>query len=131
MSHCDPRRDFVGHVGGDDFVLLFQSDDWFDRCEQIVSCFNEKARALYDTDALELGGIDAEDRHGVSRFFSFTTLSIGALPVRPGVFAQADEVASAAAMAKQKAKQTRQRIAIADAAAWVAANAAATAAPSR
>jgi diguanylate cyclase (GGDEF)-like protein len=131
MSNCDPRRDFVGHVGGDDFVLLFQSDDWFERCEQIVNCFNEKARALYDSDALELGGIDAEDRHGVSRFFSFTTLSIGALPVRPGVFARADEVASAAAMAKQKAKQSKQRIAIADAAAWVSANAAATTAPSR
>ena len=131
MSNCDPRRDFVGHVGGDDFVLLFQSDDWFERCEQIVNCFNEKARSLYDSDALELGGIDAEDRHGVNRFFGFTTLSIGALPVRPGVFAQADEVASAAAMAKQKAKQSKQRIAIADAAAWVSANAAATAAPSR
>jgi diguanylate cyclase (GGDEF)-like protein len=114
MSYCDPRRDFVGHVGGDDFVLLFQSDDWFERCEQIVSGFNEKARGLFDDDALERGGIEAEDRHGVNRFFEFTTISIGAIPVRPGVFSRADEVASAAALAKQKAKHTGQGVAIED-----------------
>lgn len=29
-------------------------------------------------------GIEAEDRHGVTRFFKCTTLSIGAVPMRPG-----------------------------------------------
>ena len=111
-SHCDPRRDFIGHVGGDDFVVLFQSDDWMDRCEAIVSMFNEKALSLFDEEALRRGGIDAEDRHGVMRFFDFTTLSIGAVPVRPGVFSRAEEVASAAARAKHKAKAQRVGVAI-------------------
>ncbi len=111
-SHCDPRRDFIGHVGGDDFVVLFQSDDWMDRCEAIVSMFNEHALALFDEEALQRGGIDAEDRHGVMRFFDFTTLSIGAVPVRPGVFSRAEEVASAAARAKHKAKAQRVGVAI-------------------
>jgi diguanylate cyclase (GGDEF)-like protein len=111
-SHCDPRRDFIGHVGGDDFVVLFQSDDWMDRCEAIVAMFNEKALSLFDEEALQRGGIDAEDRHGVMRFFDFTTLSIGAVPVRPGVFSRAEEVASAAARAKHKAKAQRVGVAI-------------------
>lgn len=112
VSHCDPRRDFVGHVGGDDFVVLFQSNDWMDRCEAIVSLFNDKARSLFDEDALQRGGIDAEDRHGVMRFFEFTTLSIGAVPVRPGVFNRAEQVASAAAKAKHNAKAHRLGVAI-------------------
>jgi len=112
VSHCDPRRDFVGHVGGDDFVVLFQSDDWLNRCEAIVALFNEKARSLFDEEALQRGGIDAEDRHGVMRFFNFTTLSIGAVPVRPGVFGRAEQVASAAARAKHKAKAQRVGVAI-------------------
>jgi diguanylate cyclase (GGDEF)-like protein len=112
VSHCDPRRDFIGHVGGDDFVVLFQSDDWMDRCEAIVAMFNEKALSLFDEEALQLGGIDAEDRHGVMRFFHFTALSIGAVPVRPGVFSRAEQVASAAARAKHKAKAHRLGIAI-------------------
>ena len=113
-SHCDPRRDFIGHVGGDDFVVLFQSDDWFARCERIVSAFNEKAVALFDEEALAKGGIEAEDRHGVVRFFKFTTLSIGAVPVQPGTFARPEQVASAAAAAKHKAKLSHVGLAIED-----------------
>lgn len=112
VSHCDPRRDFVGHVGGDDFVVLFQSDDWLDRCERIVSVFNETALTLFDEDALARGGIDAEDRHGIRRFFRCTTLSIGAVPVRPGTFSRAEQVASAAAAAKHKAKLSSLGLAI-------------------
>ena len=110
MSHCDPRRDFVGHVGGDDFVVLFQSDDWLDRCERIVGGFNANALSLFDPDALQRGGIEAEDRHGVTRFFNCTTLSIGAVPIRPGKFARAEQVASAAAAAKHKAKASSSGI---------------------
>ncbi len=112
VSHCDPRRDFVGHVGGDDFVVLFQSDDWLDRCERIVATFNDGARSLFDDDALARGGIEAEDRHGVMRFFKCTTLSIGAVPVRPGIFNRPEQVASAAAAAKHKAKLSSLGLAI-------------------
>ncbi|HWP17527.1 MAG TPA: phosphodiesterase [Burkholderiaceae bacterium] len=104
VTHCDPRRDFVGHVGGDDFVVLFQSEDWMERCQRILESFNERARDLFDAEALAAGGIDAEDRHGVMRFFPCTTLSIGALRVRPGTFTDPDAVASAAASAKRLAK---------------------------
>ena len=104
VSHCDPRRDFVGHVGGDDFVVLFQSDDWLDRCERILTSFNANALSLFDQAALQRGGIEAEDRHGFVRFFKCTTLSIGAVPIRPGRFVRAEQVASAAAAAKHKAK---------------------------
>ena len=112
VSHCDPRRDFVGHVGGDDFVILFQSDDWLNRCERILASFNANALSLFDEVALERGGIEAEDRFGVMRFFKCTTLSIGAVPIRPGAFTRAEQVASAAAAAKHKAKTSPQGLAV-------------------
>jgi len=65
--------------------VLFQSTDWLTRCEQVIATFNERARALFDDTALLAGGIEAEDRHGVRRFFKLTTLSVGAVPVRPGL----------------------------------------------
>jgi len=104
VQHCESQRDFVGHVGGDDFVLVFQSDDWERRCEAIVDGFNAKAALLYDEMGRANGGIEAEDRHGVRRFFSFTTLSIGAVRVRRGQFRAAEFVANAAAEAKHGAK---------------------------
>jgi EAL domain-containing protein (putative c-di-GMP-specific phosphodiesterase class I)/GGDEF domain-containing protein len=103
-SHCDSQRDFVGHVGGDDFVVLFQSDDWEQRCEDIVVRFNELARGLFDACALEAGGIMAEDRHGDLRFHPCTTLSIGAVRVTPGSLHRSEDVATAAATAKRHAK---------------------------
>ncbi len=113
-SHCDARRDFVGHVGGDDFVVLFQSDDWMERCTQLRAAFESRARLLYDEIALERGGIDAEDRHGVPRFFPCTTLAVGAVPVTSGRFSHPEDVAAAAAAAKHKAKQARSGFAIED-----------------
>ena len=104
VSHCDAQRDFVGHVGGDDFILLFQSDDWEQRCERLVESFNAQAASLYDEAGRTLGGIEAEDRHGVMRFFPFTSLSIGAVRVRKGQFRSAELVANAAAAAKHGAK---------------------------
>jgi GGDEF domain-containing protein len=105
LQHCDPKRDFVGHVGGDDFIMLFQSSDWELRCERMVIDFREWAQLLYDDTARAAGGIWAEDRHGTEQFFGFTTLYMGVVPVasRKGFHTAAD-VASAAAAAKQRAK---------------------------
>lgn len=104
VTHCDPQRDFVGHVGGDDFLILFQSEDWRRRCEFIVSEFAFKALDLFDEAARLCGGIHAEDRHGVMRFFPCTTLSIGAVRVGPQALRDAEEVATLAAQAKHEAK---------------------------
>jgi hypothetical protein len=79
-----------------------------------VSGFNEKALGLFDEEALGRGGIEAEDRHGVMRFFKFTTLSVGAVPIRPGRFARPEQVASAAAAAKHKAKLSYRGLAVED-----------------
>ncbi len=112
ISHCEPRRDFVGHVGGDDFVVLFQSDDWEERCRQIVATFNERAHGLFDGAAIARGGIEAEDRHGVMRFFPFTTLALGVVVIEPGRFDKPDAVASAAAAVKHKAKMAHSGLVI-------------------
>jgi len=104
LAHCDPQRDFVGHVGGDDFIILYQSADWESQCRRIVSEFAEHAIELFDMPAREAGGIHAEDRHGVSRFFPMTTISIGAVKIHRDEYANAEQVASVAARAKHDAK---------------------------
>ena len=105
VAHCDPQRDFVGHVGGDDFVILFQSGDWQLRCERIVGEFKQLALSLFDDAARERGGIEAEDRDGAMRFFPCSTLSIGAVRIRRGQCGDAEEVATLAALAKHDAKR--------------------------
>nr|WP_310030616.1 EAL domain-containing protein [Achromobacter deleyi] len=104
--HCDPLRDFVGHVGGDDFVVLFRSLDWVQRVQRIIAEFNEQAMDLYDDQGRHNGGIEAEDRYGVPRFFPFVTLGVGALTVTPSLCERIrpEDIASAAAHVKHKVK---------------------------
>lgn len=114
LAHCDPQRDFVGHVGGDDFIILYQSADWQLQCQQIVSEFALHAIDLFDAPAREAGGIRAEDRHGVSRFFPLTTISIGAVRIHRDEFSSAEQVASVAARAKHDAKTHGEGLLIRD-----------------
>jgi diguanylate cyclase (GGDEF)-like protein len=104
VMHADPQRDFVGHVGGDDFLLLFQSDDWERRCDLIVREFALLALEMYHEKDRQAGGIHGEDRHGIVRFFPCATVSVGAIRIEGGQFLDADEVATQAALAKRQAK---------------------------
>lgn len=106
--HVDPRFDFLGHVGGDDFVLLFQSQDWRERCLAIIAEFDRAAWGLFDAEDLARGGIEAEDRLGNPCFFPITTLVIGAVVVPPGVAHGPEAIATASALAKRKAKSRQQ-----------------------
>ncbi len=103
-GQCDSTQDFVGHVGGDDFVVLFQSEDWALRCGRIVERFNREARGLFDPAELARGGFESEDRHGFPAFFPLTTIAAGVVEVSPGQFRHPEEVATAAAAAKKQAK---------------------------
>ena len=107
-ENVDSRIDFLGHVGGDDFIAVFQSEHWRECCRMIVERFNIQARSLFDAMDLARGGIEAEDRSGHVAFFPITTLSIGAVLVSPGSCATPEAIASAAAQAKRKAKQQSQ-----------------------
>jgi diguanylate cyclase (GGDEF)-like protein len=104
-AQCDPRCDFLGHIGGDDFMIAFQSEDWRTRCEQITREFNARALELFDPEARSAGGIVAEDRAGQLRHHACTSMSIGVAPVTYGAYGTAEDVAAAAAAAKRYAKQ--------------------------
>ncbi|WP_027211627.1 EAL domain-containing protein [Burkholderia sp. WSM2232] len=106
---CDPMRDFLGHVGGDDFLILFQSDDWRERVLRAIHVFNEGAQRFYAPADRLAGGIHGEDRRGNPTFFGFVTMAIGCVRVEPNSadgapLYNSEEVATVAALAKRRAK---------------------------
>jgi diguanylate cyclase (GGDEF)-like protein len=101
---CEPALDFIGHIGGDDFILLMQSPDWENRCNAALQAFAHASTALADEAHLEQGGYESLDRQGRKAFHPLPTLSIGAYGVEPGVFTSHIEVADAASEAKRNAK---------------------------
>ncbi len=104
---CDPTRDFLGHIGGDDFLILFQSDDCVERARRAIRVFNEGASRFYAPADRLAGGIHGEDRRGHPTFFQFVTMAIGCVHVQPGgadASYTSEDIASVAALAKRRAK---------------------------
>ena len=102
---CDPTQDFIGHVGGDDFIILFQSADWEARCQHILEMFGECVQDFFSVEDRERGGYVTEDRQGKRMFHPLTSLSLGVIKVMPGLFTSLHQVAAAAAEAKKQAKK--------------------------
>jgi diguanylate cyclase (GGDEF)-like protein len=96
--------DFVGHIGGDDFMVVFQGGDWATRCDDMRRRFNAMSGNLFDEADRERGGIESDDRHGHRRFFPITTVAVGVAWYAESFPADAESVASLAASAKRLAK---------------------------
>jgi len=101
---CGPY-DFLGHIGGDDFILLFQSEHWENRCNEFLSKVGGAFPQFYSDIDWHRGGIETEDREGKRRFHSILSISIGALIVEPGHYQSHHEVSAACVGAKKQAKK--------------------------
>jgi EAL domain-containing protein (putative c-di-GMP-specific phosphodiesterase class I)/GGDEF domain-containing protein len=104
-SMVNHEHDFVGHIGGDDFVIVFQSEDWERICRDILDTVAKVMPDFYDLKDVQSGGIHIEDRLGNEHFFPFGSLSIGAVRVSAEFFASHHEVAGAMSHAKKQAKK--------------------------
>lgn len=102
---CDPKLDFIGHIGGDDFVLLLQSPNWQARCEQALRSFEQATELMFTEEHRSAGGYTTEGRDGKQQFHPLTSLSIGALKVAPGEFTSYLEVAAAMTDTKKMANK--------------------------
>ena len=102
---CDAKLDFLGHIGGDDFILLKQSVDWERRCQQALQSFAQASALLFTEPHRAAGGYTIEDRHGNKVFHPLPSLSIGAVCILPGQFNSHHEVSAAATEAKRMAKR--------------------------
>ncbi|NLQ17472.1 GGDEF domain-containing protein [Marinomonas sp. M1K-6] len=100
-----PDNNFIGHIGGDDFVVIFGSPDWQHQCDMILQTFAQKIRAFYSDDTLAEGGVWTKSRHGEMRFHPILSLAIGVVHPDPEQSNNHHQVAEMAAHAKNSAKQ--------------------------
>jgi diguanylate cyclase (GGDEF)-like protein len=104
---CDPKLDFIGHIGGDDFILLMHSRDFQSRCEQALRSFEQAASLLFKPEHLSAGGYTSEDRHNLTIFHPLVSMSIGACHITADRFFSHYEVSAAATAAKKMAKKSQ------------------------
>jgi diguanylate cyclase (GGDEF)-like protein len=98
------RLDFVGHVGGDDFVVVMRSADWRQRVQKIIERFSATVANFYSPEHARAGHIMASDRDGHQRQFPLLTMSVAALDSDTVGATSADAIAEMLTHVKRLAK---------------------------
>ena len=97
---------FVGHAGGDDFVVVVPPDHATAVAQQVVQAFDEMVPALYDVDDRANGYIEVTNRRGDLTRYPMMTLSIGIASTEKRMFRHYAEAVTVAMEMKQYTKQT-------------------------
>lgn len=96
--------DFVGHPGGDDFILIMRSQDWRRRVSRIVESFSATCSKFYSQGNHVAEGFQGLDRDGQQRVFPFMTLSVGVAVAGANRYETSADLMCALSAAKQIAK---------------------------
>ncbi|MDI6600820.1 MAG: response regulator [Thermoanaerobacteraceae bacterium] len=97
-------RDFVGHIGGDDFVVITTIDKMELLSQEIINTFDSSIRLLYNEEDLKRGYIVTRDRRGKEMKYPVITVSIGIVVNEDHRFKNPLEIGEVAAEVKAVAK---------------------------
>ena len=97
-------KDFVGHIGGDDFIVVTQPDRSEALAQRMLEAFAHLAPTFYGETDRKRGYILSTDRQGNVKQFPLLSLSIGIVTNRHRKLASLGQVSQIGAEVKKKAK---------------------------
>jgi diguanylate cyclase (GGDEF)-like protein len=98
---------FVGHVGGDDFVVVCLAEEAEDLAKRIIARFDAEALEMYDAEDRERGSIEVPNRMGEVQTFPIVTVSIGIATTARRTFSHFAEAVTVASEMKSYTKGTQ------------------------
>lgn len=73
----EQSQDFIGHIGGDDFIVITAFDKSEELAKRITGAFDEISPSFYNKADRERGCITSTDRQGNIKKFALLSISIG------------------------------------------------------
>lgn len=98
--------DFLGHIGGDDFLIVTTPDRVAPLCKGIMRRWDAESQALYAPQDLARGTLEAQDRQGQPQSFPLVGVSLGVVTNSRRQIATIEEISQTAAEVKAKAKSS-------------------------
>lgn len=95
---------FMGHVGGDDFVAIVSKTDYDKVCQSIIAEFDKFAVTYYNEVDAERGFVEVANRKGIIEQFPLTSISIAVVEVDYKHFKTTLEIGEIGAQVKHQAK---------------------------
>lgn len=99
-------HNFVGHIGGDDFVALITGDNYENICQNIILEFDKKILEYFSEEDREKGYLEVPNRKGVIEEFPLISISVGIVVISKGRFHNILEIGEVGAQVKHLAKVT-------------------------
>jgi diguanylate cyclase (GGDEF)-like protein len=97
---------FVGHLGGDDFVLVSPVDMAQTLCARIIERCDREIPLMYEEEDRKRGYIEVENRQGRTEQFRPLSISIGVASTEGRGFSHPGEAVAVATELKEFAKRT-------------------------
>ncbi len=98
-------EDFIGHIGGDDFVVVTTPDKIDAICEKVIVEFEKIAPTFYNEEDKAAGFIIGRDRKGVEQKFALLSISIGVVTNEKRELTHVAQIGEIGAELKEAAKR--------------------------
>ncbi|GBF33238.1 EAL domain/GGDEF domain protein [Desulfocucumis palustris] len=85
LRKCGNPDDFVGHLGGDDFVFITSSRCVDTVCNKIIKYFDRLVPSRYTQEDRRKKGLMGKDRDGNDKWYPFVSISIAVVECSPGI----------------------------------------------
>jgi diguanylate cyclase (GGDEF)-like protein len=99
------KNEFVGHIGGDDFIVISDYHEGEEFCKTVIEEFSSKITSLYRDEDIENGYIISKNRHGVTENFPLASLSIAGISNKAKTYQSLDDFSNDIAKIKKKCKK--------------------------
>ncbi len=100
-----PDSSFLGHIGGDDFVLLLPENGLEKTVHFVIQQFDRKIPSFYSPEDAERGCVQSVDRQGNVCSMPLISISLGVVNLGWSRYEHFIEVNDACAQVKKKAKE--------------------------
>nr|WP_312290864.1 GGDEF domain-containing protein [Clostridium chromiireducens] len=98
-------RDFIGHIGGDDFIVIVGYWKAEKLCKKIINDFDSNTVECYDEKDINNGYITAQNRHSIVEKFPLVSVSIAGLTNKRREFESVHALAKESSKLKKRCKQ--------------------------
>ncbi len=114
VKRCGGDDDFIGHIGGDDFVVVTSPERYECISRAIINSFDGKILQFYDEEDRIRGSIVGKNRQGTEIVFPFMTISIAVVTDQGGSIKDPLVMSSRAAELKEHAKSMTGSVFVVD-----------------
>ena len=105
LKNCCSHHEFLGHIGGDDFVIISDYHLLQNVCQKIIQQFSDSIQSLYSKEDWANGYIRSKNRNGFDDTFPIATISISIITNQSQSFPTIDDFSRELVLLKKKAKQ--------------------------